>query len=271
MPVRALGRHDPPPGRGGPDRHQAVGSVARAAGVGRPAPGRQLPRVPQPPRVGDRPARRSAGGPDRGGRDHRRRRASSSTPASSASAAPPNGSSCPTTSWPGSRASRSLGRLGLIVHATAGLHRPGLEGHADARAQQPHARPDQALPRAADRPAVVHGARPGRRAAVRVGRTGLALPGPGGGHREPLHAVASRAVLLAVLQEAAEHAAEEEPSKAPFYIAAGAARALRRGAVGRRNGPPRDVSAHARARHRALMLVCAVLVAGAMVTAVITG
>ena len=45
-----------------------------------------------------------------------------------------------------------------------GLRRPGLEGHADARAQQPDARPDQALRRAADRAAVVHGARPPGRA-----------------------------------------------------------------------------------------------------------
>ena len=38
----------------------------------------------------------------------------------------------------------SLGRLGLIVHATAGFCDPGLEGHADAGAQQPHPRADQA-------------------------------------------------------------------------------------------------------------------------------
>jgi len=41
----------------------------------------------------------------------------------------------------------SLGRLGLIVHATAGFCDPGWRGDADARAQQPHARPDQALGR----------------------------------------------------------------------------------------------------------------------------
>ena len=40
------------------------------------------------------------------------------------------------------------------------LLRPGLEGHADARAQQPHARPDQAVARPADRAALVHDARP---------------------------------------------------------------------------------------------------------------
>ena len=41
----------------------------------------------------------------------------------------------------------SLGRLGLIVHATAGLRRSRLEGHADARVRQPHTNPDQALRR----------------------------------------------------------------------------------------------------------------------------
>ena len=39
------------------------------------------------------------------------------------------------------------------------LLRSRLEGHADARAQQPHARADQALRGAADRPALVHDAR----------------------------------------------------------------------------------------------------------------
>ena len=42
----------------------------------------------------------------------------------------------------------SLGRLGLIVHATAGFCDPGWQRHADAGAQQPHARPDQAVGRA---------------------------------------------------------------------------------------------------------------------------
>ena len=39
----------------------------------------------------------------------------------------------------------SLGRLGLIVHATAGFVDPGLQGHADARDHEPDPRPDQAL------------------------------------------------------------------------------------------------------------------------------
>src|SRR5581483_4874470 len=67
-----------------------------------------------------------------------------------------------------------------------GLLRPRLEGHADARAEQPHPRADQALSRAADRAAVVHGARPARRAAVRVERPRLPLPGAGRRDREPL-------------------------------------------------------------------------------------
>ena len=43
-------------------------------------------------------------------------------------AARSSGSSCPTTSSRGSRASPSLGRLGLIVHATAGFCDPGWKG-----------------------------------------------------------------------------------------------------------------------------------------------
>ena len=53
---------------------------------------------------------------------------SSSTPASSCSAARSSGSSCPTTSSRASRARARLGRLGLIVHATAGFCDPGWKG-----------------------------------------------------------------------------------------------------------------------------------------------
>ena len=42
----------------------------------------------------------------------------------------------------------SIGRLGLIVHATAGFVDPGFKGTPDARDHQPHADPDQALRRA---------------------------------------------------------------------------------------------------------------------------
>ena len=65
--------------------------------------------------------------------------------------------------------------------------------------------------------------------------------------------------------------AEEEPSKTPFYIAAAllVIYAAVLSAVG--IAPARDVPADARASATALMLVGVVLVAGVMVTAVITG
>ena len=122
----------------------------------------------------------------------------------------------------------SLGRLGLIVHATAGFVDPGLQGHADAGDHQPHARPDQALRRHRDRPALVHDARRARRAPVRLARAGLPLPGPDGRHGVPLRAggpigfQAMLATLLTLAAETAEHA-EEESSKTLFYILGGAA------------------------------------------------
>jgi hypothetical protein len=74
-------------------------------------------------------------------------------------------------------------------------------------------------------------------------------------------------VLLAVLQEVAE---EAEPSKAPFYIAAGllVLFAALLSIVGTRR---HETFPPTKGLSRALMLVCAVLVAGTMVTAVITG
>ncbi len=66
------------------------------------------------------------------------------------------------------------------------LLRSGLERHADARAQQPHARADQAVVRPADRPALVHDARRARPAAVRPRRARQPLPGAGRRDREPL-------------------------------------------------------------------------------------
>ena len=82
-------------------------------------------------------------------------------------AARSSGSSCPTTSWPGSRGNRASAGLGLIVHATAGFCDPGWKGTLDARAEQPHAGADQALSGPPDRAAVVHGARPAGAAALR--------------------------------------------------------------------------------------------------------
>ena len=75
-------------------------------------------------------------------------------------------------------------------------------------------------------------------------------------------------MLLAVLQEAAEHAAEE-PSKTPFYIAAGLLVAFACvlavvGTLRHETFPP------SRGVGRALMALCALLVAATMATAVVT-
>ena len=70
-----------------------------------------------------------AGGADGARRGRRRTSRSSSTPASSCSARRSSASRCPTTSSPGWRASRALGRLGLLIHSTAGFIDPGWDGH----------------------------------------------------------------------------------------------------------------------------------------------
>ena len=67
-----------------------------------------------------------------------------------------------------------------------GVLRPGLARDAHARARQPDAHPDQALPRPADRPALLHDPRRPGAAALRPRAARQPLPGPGGGHREPL-------------------------------------------------------------------------------------
>ena len=106
------------------------------------------------------------------------------------------------------------------------LLRPRLEGHADARAQQPHAHPDQAVPRPADRPAVVHGARPagarpygspelgshyqGQRAA-----TESRYEGARAARADPEPASSRLAAVTTLIIAAGE------PSKVPFYIAGG--------------------------------------------------
>ena len=74
-----------------------------------------------------------------------------------------SGSSCPTTSSRASRASRSLGRLGLIVHATAGFCDPGWKGTLTLELNNLTRVPIKLWPGPADRPAVVHDARPRRR------------------------------------------------------------------------------------------------------------
>ena len=66
---------------------------------------------------------------DRARRDRPPTACSCSTPASSCSARRSSGSPCPTTSWPASRASRASGRLGLLIHSTAGFIDAGFDGH----------------------------------------------------------------------------------------------------------------------------------------------
>src|ERR1700704_6528477 len=105
-----------------------------------------------------------------------------------------------------------------------------MEGHAHARAQQSHPRPDQAVPGRADRAAVVHDTGSARAAALREPGARQSLPGPARRHREPVRGgpraprrrdrrvedrVGSRAVSALLL-------AASTPSKVPFFIAGGA-------------------------------------------------
>ena len=145
-----LGRDDPAARGGGPHPDRSLGSRPRPAGQRRPAAGRLVPRLPQPPRLRDRPAP-PAREPHRGGRGPRRRVVRH-----------PSGRVLP-------RADAGVGRAarrhrgpdrGQVEPGPARadrprhrrLLRPRLEGHADARAQQPDPRPDQALPRACRSP-----------------------------------------------------------------------------------------------------------------------
>ena len=67
-----------------------------------------------------------------------------------------------------------------------GLLRPRLEGHAHARARELQLGPDHPAPGPADRPAVVHDARPPGRAPLRPPGPRQPLPRPGRGDREPV-------------------------------------------------------------------------------------
>ena len=74
----------------------------------------------------------------------------------------------------------SLGRLGLLIHSTAGFVDAGLRGQPDARALERRQPAGHDLLRDADRPDLVHAhGRPGR-APLRLGRGGQQVPGPGG-------------------------------------------------------------------------------------------
>src|SRR6266852_4771525 len=63
---------------------------------------------------------------------------------------------------------------------------PRLEGHADARAQQPHEGPHQAVRGPSDRAALLHDARRAGAAPVRPRAARQPLPGPARGDRESL-------------------------------------------------------------------------------------
>ena len=151
--------------RGGADQDRSVGSGDDPAGLDRPAPRRVVPRVPQPPRAGDRPAR-SAAQPHRADRPR---------PGRAVHRAPRRVR--PGADGGARRAARRRRRphrgqeLARPPRAhrprDRRLRRPGVRGHAHARGHQPHPHPDRAVAGAADRPAVVHGARRARGAALR--------------------------------------------------------------------------------------------------------
>ena len=149
------------PRRRGPHQDRPVGPGARPAGERRPAARRLVPRLPQPPHHGDRPAR-AAGNLT----EEVRIRAGERVRDPPRRVLPRPHAGVGRAAGRHRRADRGqvLARPPRADRPRDGrLLRPGLEGHADAGAQQPHARPDQALPRPADRPALVHDARPRRR------------------------------------------------------------------------------------------------------------
>ena len=116
---------------------------ARPAGERRPSARQLVPRLPQPPRLGDRPAR-PADEPHRA--DHDRARRAVRDP--SRRVLPRRDARVRRAPRRHRRADRGqiLARTPRVDRARdRRLLRPGLAGHADARAQQPHARADQAV------------------------------------------------------------------------------------------------------------------------------
>ena len=120
------------------------------------------------------------------GRGRARTASSSSTPASSSSAPRSSSSACPTTSWPAWRARLGLGRLGLLIHSTAGFVDAGFDGHITLE-----------LSNVANLPITLYpGMKIGQisflrdddagRAPVRLRRPRLEVPGPAGPHAQPL-------------------------------------------------------------------------------------
>ena len=72
----------------------------------------------------------------------------------------------------------SLGRLGLLIHSTAGLHRPRLRRARDARAVERRQPADHDLSGDEDRPALVRADVRAGGDAVRLGRARVEVPGP---------------------------------------------------------------------------------------------
>ena len=127
----------------------------------------------------------------------------------------------------------SLGRLGLIVHATAGFVDPGFKGTLTLEITNLTRVPIKLYEGLPDRAALVHDARRARGAPVRLPRAGLALPGPDGRDGvalRPRGAVASRPMLLSTLATftafAQEVVEEEESEPVAFYILGGVAAAV---------------------------------------------
>ena len=87
----------------------------------------------------------------------------------------------------------SLGRLGLLTHATAGFVDPGFSRPRHARAGQRRDAADQALPGHEDRAVLLLPALLAERAPLRLGEVRLALPGPARPDAEPRRSRASTA------------------------------------------------------------------------------
>src|SRR2546421_4723446 len=81
------------------------------------------------------------------------------------------------------------------------LLRSGLEGHSDARAQQPDASPDQTLRGPPDRAALVHDPRRSGPAPLRPRAARQPLPGAGGGDGEPLRRRRPRALAMSAADD----------------------------------------------------------------------
>ena len=80
----------------------------------------------------------------------------------------------------------SLGRLGLLIHSTAGMVDPGFDGHITLELANVARLADHPLSQHEDRPAQLHDHDDTGGAAVRQGRPGVEVPGPARADAEPL-------------------------------------------------------------------------------------